>query len=395
MEMRMKNEALIVIGRLGYPSGTAPSNRVHLYCKALKEVNGFPFIINLHSTFTKKKTFGYLNRYDGIPFYFPQKTPYKIKNIIIRNSNKIIGLINTVLIIKRLQKRNNIKVLFYGTNVTDEIFLFLFFKLMRIAIIRECSEAPSYITKNSKNLRMNNFFLCLKLKMYDQLIVISDYLKFFYSKKFDRNAILQIPILVDMKRFCDKHEKKKHEKKIITYIGYMGGNKDGLENLIESMRILKKTNKNIQLQLVGSAPNEDMLRLRSMVMSLGLSDLILFLGKKEVEEIPALLLNSDLLVLARPDHNQAKAGFPTKLGEYLASGNPVVITTTGEIPKYLQHNISAYLAKPDDINDFAEKVIYALSDENAAEIGKKGYEIANRNFNYQIYGKEILKILQK
>lgn len=394
MTRKVKKDALIVIGRLSYPSATAPSNRVHLYCKALKKEKGFPFIINLHSTFIEEKPFGYLGRNDGIPFYFSQKTPYKVGNLIIRNFNKIIGLINTIQIIKRLQKRNNIKVLFYGTSVIDEIFLFLFFKPMGIAIIRECSEAPSYITQSSKNIRINIFFLCLRLKMYDQLIVISDYLKNFYSDKFSQQSILQIPILVDFERFSFKDEKKNNPQKIITYVGNMGNKKDGLENLIESMFIVKKANKNIQLQLIGAAPEKEMLPLISKVKSLGLNEQILFLGKKKVEEIPSLLFNSDLLVLARPDNNQAKAGFPTKLGEYLACAKPVVITTTGEIPKYLKHNVSAYLAKPDDIDDFAEKIIYALSDENAAEIGKRGYEVANTNFNYQVYGREILKILQ-
>ena len=393
--MKLKNDALVVIGRLSYPSATAPSNRVHLYCKALKEVRGFPFIINLHSTFTDKKNFDYLSRNDGIPFYFAQKTPYKSENIITRNFNKIKGLINTILIIKRLKKRNNIKVLLYGTSVTDEIFLFLFFKSMGVGIIRECCEAPLYIIKNSKNIRLNNFFFGLRLKMFDQIIVISDYLKRFYSQKFSGDAIFQIPILVDMNRFSNIPQKKRTYQKIITYVGYMGRNKDGLENLIESMFIVKEKIKNVQLQLIGSAPKEEMHALINKVEDLGLSDIVSFLGKKKVEEIPALLLNSDLLVLARPDHNQAKAGFPTKLGEYLASGKPVVITTTGEIPKYLEHNISAYLAKPDDINDFAENVINALSDENAAEIGKRGYEVAKLSFSYKVYGREILNILQR
>jgi glycosyltransferase involved in cell wall biosynthesis len=137
-----------------------------------------------------------------------------------------------------------------------------------------------------------------------------------------------------------------------------------------------------------------MIRLRNKVKILNLSNTISFLGKKNSEEIPAILLESDLLVLARPDNSQAKAGFPTKLGEYLASGKPVVITTTGEIPKYLRHNESAYLAIPGNIRDFAEKINYALSDKNSEVIGKKGYEIANNNFNYQLYGNIIFNILQ-
>jgi glycosyltransferase involved in cell wall biosynthesis len=389
-----KNDSLVVVGRLSYPTGSAPSNRVHLYCKALKELKGFPFVVNLHSTFTEPQSFGYLGRNDGIPFYFPQKTPYKPQNLFLRNFNKIIGLVNTAVVVKKLQKDNRIQVLFYGTTFLDELFLFPFFKIWRISIIRECNEAPLYIILNRKHARIKNILLSVKLKMYDKLIVISDNLRAFYSKKFPNEAIFQIPILVDMDRFRNNGGKKNHEKKIITYAGYMGGNKDGLENLIESMLIVRAYNENVQLQLVGSAPESDMSKLRRKVTSLGLDDVILFCGRKKAEEIPELFSNSDVLVLARPDNNQAKAGFPTKLGEYLASAKPVVITMTGEITKYLQHNVSAYLAKADDIQDFAEKVIYALSDENSTEIGKKGYQVANNNFNYHLYGKEILKILQ-
>ena len=174
----------------------------------------------------------------------------------------------------------------------------------------------------------------------------------------------------------------------------MGGNKDGLEDLIEAMAIIKEKDRSTQLQLAGSAPKNDLLRLKNKIKNLNLDDTIFLLGRKNPEEIPCLLSNSDLLVLARPGNKQAEAGFPTKLGEYLASAKPVVITITGQIPKYLKDNISAYLAKPDDIEDFAEKVIFALSDKNSESIAKKGYEVAKENFSYKLYGKEILGMIQ-
>ncbi|HXR82760.1 MAG TPA: glycosyltransferase [Hanamia sp.] len=229
--------------------------------------------------------------------------------------------------------------------------------------------------------------------MYHDIIVISDYLNSYYSEIFPKKRIFQIPILVDMDRF-KKTETKKNATKIITYVGYMIGNKDGLQNLIEAMALVVERNKNVKLQLVGSGPDKDMIQLRNKVKALNLCNFISFFGKKNSEEIPAILSQSDLLVLARPDNSQAKAGFPTKLGEYLASAKPVVITTTGEIPKYLKHKESAYLAKPGDIQDFAEKINYALSDKNSQVIGEKGYEIANDNFNYKLYGKKIFNILQ-
>ncbi len=390
----IKNDGLIVIGRLSYPSATAPSNRVHLYCKALKKEKGFPFVINLHSTFVTPQPFSYLARYEGVPFFYAQKTIMHERRFLFRNINKIKGLINTLVVLKKIKKQHNFKVLFYATEVWDEFILYFFLKIMGISIIRDCSEIPPFIMYEKNLKTFHSFFLRLKLKMYDHIIVISDLLNSFYSEIFPKDNIFQIPILVDMKRFSFRSQKILHEKSIITYVGSMGGNKDGLENLIDAMAIVNVRNNNTKLQLVGTAPDKDFLRLRNKVQDLGLTETILFLGKMKVDEVPLLLGNSDILVLARPDNNQAKAGFPTKLGEYLASSKPIVITTTGEIPKYLKNNFSAYLAKPDDIEDFANQVIYALSDENSESIGKRGYEVADKNFNYELYGKEILNIIQ-
>jgi glycosyltransferase involved in cell wall biosynthesis len=178
-------------------------------------------------------------------------------------------------------------------------------------------------------------------------------------------------------------------EKIITYIGSMVANKDGLNNLIEAISYAKKHINNFKLQLVGTANENDLQKLKDKVSSLNLTDTVIFLGLKKSSEIPEILSNSDLLVLARPDTNQSKAGFPTKLGEYLASRKPVVITITGEIPKYLDDKKNAYLVEPDRIENFAKKIIYALNDKNASLIGAEGYEVANNNFNYHLFGKKL------
>jgi len=390
---KIKKDALVIIGRLSYPSGSAPSNRVHLYCKALKHEKGFPFVINLHSTFTKPQKFHYLGRNDGIPFYYAQATVIRERRLVIRNFNKIKGLVNTMCMLSKIKKRHDLKVLFYTTEGIDELILFVFARLKKIEIIRECSEIPSFIKDKKTNLKFHNFFLRIRVKMYNNIIVISDYLNNYYSQIFPKNKIFQIPILVDMSRF-QNIEVKAHTGRIITYIGMMGGNKDGLENLLEAMALVKKKNIDTFLHLIGSAPEADMIRLRNKVKKLDLCEAVHFLGKKNPEEVPSILYNSDVLVLARPDNVQAKAGFPTKLGEYLACAKPVVITITGEIPKYLKDNESAYLSKAGDIHDFAEKINFALSDQNAQVIGKKGYDVANNNFNYQLYGKKIFEILR-
>jgi len=231
--------------------------------------------------------------------------------------------------------------------------------------------------------------------MYNNLIVISDNLREFYTDKFPQKFIYQIPIIVDMKRFKNKRVLNSNSPKLITYIGFMGDNKDGIETLIDAVFLLKKSFSNFLLQLIGTASESELSLLQNKVKLLGLEEKVLFLGKKNADEIPHFLSDSNILVLARPNNNQAKAGFPTKLGEYLAAGKPVVITKTGEIPKYLQHKVSAYLTEPDNAFDFAEKLLDALTDQNAEKIGQEGLKVAENNFDYSIYSAQLLNLVQK
>ena len=92
---------------------------------------------------------------------------------------------------------------------------------------------------------------------------------------------------------------------------------------------------------------------------------------------------------ARPDNVQAKYGFPTKLGEYLLTENPVVLTRVGDIPLFLRDGESAYIAEPGDEEEIASKMIEALTSPNAQSIGMKGAEIAMQEFNSEIEAKKI------
>ncbi len=393
----VNSNGLIVIGCLNYPRGSAPSNRVHLYCKAFKAENGFPLVINLKSTYTQQQpTFNYLSRYDGVPFYYSQQTSIREKKFVKRNINKIKGFLNAFIVVRRIKKTRNITVLFFSIPLLYEFIFYLFLKFNNVPIIREWNEAPEFLRNKKKHPEMRFLFMKhIRLKMYDGIIVISDYLNNYFSNIYPRNRIFQIPILVDMLRFDGFLVNVDKKDKIVAYIGGMGGDKDGLANLIEAFAIVRKNIKSIQLQLIGSAPEADITRLKRKIEDLDLNDAVKFLGSKSSKEIPQFMANADLLVLARPNNIQAEAGFPTKLGEYLASGKPVVITKTGEITKYLTDLESAYLAEPGDVTGFAEKIIFAIKDVNSNKIGIAGFQVANENFNYKLFQNEIYEIISK
>ena len=71
-----------------------------------------------------------------------------------------------------------------------------------------------------------------------------------------------------------------------------------------------------------------------------------------------------------------------KLGEYLATGRPVIVTDTGEISKYLKDKVNARIVKAGDESDFTEKLMWMLENpEESCKIGIKGRETAINNFD--------------
>ena len=67
-----------------------------------------------------------------------------------------------------------------------------------------------------------------------------------------------------------------------------------------------------------------------------MKDSIVFTGIVSAADIPQILKNAAVLALDRPDSLQAQCGFPTKLGEYLLTENPVIVTKVGDIPLFLE-----------------------------------------------------------
>lgn len=121
---------------------------------------------------------------------------------------------------------------------------------------------------------------------------------------------------------------------------------------------------------------------------------VIFTGVIPADQIPQHLLNADILALDRPNSLQAQYGFPTKLGEYLLTANPVVVTKVGDIPLFLTDKVSALLAEPCNIQSFSNNLIWAIENtEKARQIGYNGYKIALKEFNSSSEALKIINIM--
>lgn len=207
---------------------------------------------------------------------------------------------------------------------------------------------------------------------------------------------MHLPMTVDLSRFDHVPVvKSTYIKPYIAFTGTMNNQKDGVDVLIKAFAKIASTYPTSHLYLAGfwhyDVPMQD-----ELISGFGLKERIHRVGVLNREQIPVFIGNANLLVLSRPDSHQAQGGFPTKLGEYLATGNPVCVTKVGEIPDYIEDNVSAFMADPGNVDSFADAMDRALRDaNNAKRVGANGRKVAEEHFNAEVQAKRLVEFLEK
>lgn len=283
---------------------------------------------------------------------------------------RLVSFIKILRIIKRGDA-----ILLSGFCLWELSLLSMFKKLKKFHLYNEITEYPDVV--NFTGFKCN-IFESILLKKLDGLFVISSHLKRYYSTKMcDPQNIFQLNMLVDMSRFASFMHKP-HEKTVIAYCGSGVNTKDGVDLLIKAYAHLCKNYDNLELMLIGAKPYPDYDNNVSLAKQLGVAESIRFTGPVHYNKIPYLLQQADVLVLARPNSRQADGGFPTKLGEYLCTGIPVVTTNVGEIHNYLTDNENILFSKSESPVDIADRIEWVLQNQ------KDAYDIASRG-KAQVY----------
>ena len=206
---------------------------------------------------------------------------------------------------------------------------------------------------------------------------------------------LHLPMTVDLDRFDHPRVLPSGSllQPYIAYVGAMNDAKDGVSLLIKAFSRIREKFPDHSLYLVGSK-NYDTPKHQLLIKELNLEKRVFYLGERSRHQVPSIICNADLLVLPRPDSKQAQGGFPTKLGEYLATGNAICCTKVGEIPNYLVDEESVFFAEPGSDISFASAMDRALSDlERKIKVGYQGKVIAERSFNKIIQANKLYDFL--
>ena len=373
----------ITIG--SYPFGEATSNRNISILKGLVELGNNVKLFILSPT--NKKCAGDRNKQgiiEGVYYEYNSKTvnwpnsPLKKAIIILRS------LIVTIKKLKKIHKDTRIDVLIILLSKPFLMHPFIIFaKYYNIKIIHEQTEHPEIVLCGNKIIGFFKLlYYKLLIKRLNGIYVISQFLKDYFSKFYQPEKICVVNMTVDITRF-NMELASPFYFKYIAYCGTMHGNKDGLEYLINSYsQIVEKTD--LKMVLIGDNSDKRTNNLKALIKEKKIEDKIVFTGSIISSDIPQYLLNADILVLSRPSNKQAKGGFPSKLGEYLITGKPVIVTSVGEIPLFLKDGENSFLVEPYNVDTFSKKIIYVINNyQEALAVGKEGKKVALTHFNYK------------
>lgn len=381
------NITVIGISTGSYPFGGATTIRNLSLFKGLKELN---YAVQLLSVYPDKNqnTESSLKKgiYNGVPYSYTYSSIYN-KYKVIRLISFFIGVISCIIKVLNIKSVSRTIIINYIKVPFLSFITTVIFRLFKIPVFHEVTEYP-FVRINSKPFS-NYFYLHFTIRLYNKLFVISNALKEYFSSYINKDKIEVINMIVNPSPFELKTENI-FNFEYIAYCGSMNTDKDGVPILIEAFSIIKEHYPKLKLILIGDIKNRPVhSSIIKTINDNNLQDRIHFTGYIKNNELPHYLKNAKLLALARPNNIQAKGGFPTKLGEYLATGIPVIVTNVGEIPLFLKNQENAYISNPNS-EDFAKQIITALNDyDNALIIGKNGKKLVQKEFNYYEEAKKI------
>lgn len=374
---------MIYFLNFSYCPNTAPENRLQGYYHALDKMNVKATVVYIHpDNHCSRNSTKYKNistEYLWNP-YMPYRGPFR-RLTLFRYIRRFL---------KRLRAGDIVYTysLSLLTKMCEEV--------KGVRVFAERTEHPeATVAFPNPLLALSDAEIITTINHLSGLFVISNPLREYYENLgIDPSKIHVLNMTVDVERF--KNIKKAAcREKYIAYCGNVSNNKDGVDILIKSFALVCKKRPDIKLFIIGKTPSQteasDNLRL---IKSLGIEERIVFTGVVSSEQMPQLLKDAVVLALARPDNLQAKYGFPTKLGEYLLTENPVVVTSVGDIPLFLKDGVSALISEPSDVEMFAEKLLWALENPGeASAVGKAGAAVAAEFFNSDIETKKLLSVI--
>lgn len=380
----------LIISMYRYPDGFAETVRMH-YIAKLFQRNGYEVIIVARGECTEFK----MKEYDGISYL-------SLRGSRNGRLNKLFDFIWFTKHIKHVINDNGPfdAILVMTIPTSTLIYVKRFAKEKRIMLLHDSVEWYSHeqfrFGRISLEYRKKEFWMKHLIDNGFKIIAISKYLEDYFKEK--KMVVARIPVIMDVTG-VSKNKKVFDSKITILYAG-SPGKKDYLSIVIEGLALLESEELiNIKLVVAG-VTKEQLCKICGVDQQVidRLGDSLQFLGRISRDKVIEALEFADFTVLLRsPTQRYAKAGFPTKVVESLASGTPVICNLTSDLSDYIKDKINGIIVSECTAESFAESLRRAekLTFEERKAMCEEAHQSAVKYFDYRLYQSALAELIVK
>lgn len=382
---------VFIVTREAFPNGMAATNRIKCYARAIYDGGLECEVVVCGSTELNAQNVRNTDAqglYEGIPFIYIGGKTTDFRPVTIRRFFQLTKLYLTERYLANKLKKGDVLFLFMGGNVNRMLRFMKVAKDKGAFCVRDLCELP-YGTgaETEQAIRMRKKTIEKQFPKLDGIISISDAL-FKMAKTYTLSSCrhLKVPIMVEYEHYCVVHNSDAADIPYLFHAGTLSQQKDGIIGMIEAFGIAKqRLNKPIKYILTSSIdasshPDE----LKRIIAKYQLEDSLDFVGYLNRDQIKDYLSKASLVISNRPRSKQDYYGFSTKLGEYLASGTPLLMTNWGEAVNWLENGKSAYITEPEDTESLADAIVNVFTHpEESRQIGLAGQEVCRKCFDYR------------
>ena len=184
----------------------------------------------------------------------------------------------------------------------------------------------------------------------------------------------------------------------LTFVGYWI-DRELPRVFLKALRLCIDRGLDIQLNVIGNTGKtwREQAAMRLVRSDPELRKRVNFLGFVSDSERDRYFADSDAFILLRRDTRETDMLFPTRLPEYMVTGNPVILSKVGSFSRCFKHHHDICFVSPRNHPEEVADTISFLADnpQERFEIGQNGRRTALDQFSLDRLGSRLAKFLRE
>ncbi len=387
---------VFLVRSFGFPHGWAATNRLRLLglAMAAENVDVSVLVTRVSERPGEVRNRAVRGSSDGIGFLYTPGSTTRSDSFVRRRLSEARGYAGAIFELARRHRSGRLDCVYLAAlpeTWRPSVWLLLRWLRRRgVPVVVELNEIPGETAWMPRRLARH----FSHLDSASGVVAISSWLVGWSAAEAARIGrrvhVVEIPIVVDV----DEGAARPYPQGSPSFL-YSASSDYGfaVAFILRAMRVVWERYPDCEFVVTGMRPQivADLVRREGVA---GSADRVRAVGYVERERLVELYAGSSALLIPLFDNLRSRARFPTKIGEYLAAGRPVVTTAVGEVERFFHDRESAYISAPEDPAAFARSLIEIVEDPGHAEqVGAAGRELAETRFEYLSHGPALRALL--